>query len=84
MKNKKGSIIITLIISLTIMIILASTSIIVGNKLVIEAKENRKTQNIETVKTAISRIQATENMSRNYYTNSNKKARNTKPNNRKK
>lgn len=63
MKNKKGITLITLTVTLMAMMIIATTSILVGNKLVLQSKQQKEEQNLESVKLAISRIQSIQNMS---------------------
>lgn len=55
MRNQNGVTLATVVLTVVIIMILASTSIIVGNRLVLDAKEQKQKENYETVLAAINR-----------------------------
>lgn len=55
MKSQKGVTLATVVLIVVVMVIIASTSIIVGNKLIINAKEQKREENLKAVQAAVGR-----------------------------
>lgn len=55
MKNENGVTLATVIVTVIVILLISSTSIIVGNRLIIDAKEQKAIENYETVVAAVNR-----------------------------
>ncbi len=55
MKNENGVTLATVILTVIVILLIASTSIVVGNKLIVDAKEQKAIENYETVVAAVGR-----------------------------
>ena len=55
MKNENGVTLATVIVTIIVILLIASTSIIVGNRLIIDAKEQKAAENYEAVVAAVGR-----------------------------
>lgn len=55
MKNENGVTLATVILTVIVILLIASTSIVVGNRLIVDAKEQKAIENYETVVAAVGR-----------------------------
>ena len=55
MKSEKGVTLATVVITVVIIVLISSTSILVGNRLILDAKEQKQEENYEAVVAAVNR-----------------------------
>lgn len=61
-KSQKGMTLATVIVMIIIMLIIATVSIVAGNRLIVDSKEYKEEQELQSVKAAVSRKKAEVNM----------------------